>query len=804
MRKIHIGIHVYTEPDRLRATLAGLRAHMPCAYELLLLPDGPDTVTQAALATLHEIPQLKTVEPCGAAACFNRLVSGQKFDMYVFLESGTLVGPNWLEHLLAALDSDPQNGLAGPSTNHAWNDQGVFREGGSTPAEIERTAQQAFAQFGYQVRTLEPLYSLADFCYVVRREVVDAIGFADEEYGLGPCWEMDYNIRAARAGWRSVWACAAYVHRAPFTSRRRREEALRFEASKQRYQDKFCGARLRGEKKDYRVHCRGDACPNFAPKELIRIKEISASSTPHPGNILEPESAGPIDSQQDKSRPEAAAPFIDEQESRNRTAAPTGVEVTQQSDPLVTCIMPTYNRRCYIPQAIRCFLRQDYPNCELLIVDDGTDRISDCIPDHARIRYVRLDRKLSIGAKRNLACAQAGGDFVVHWDDDDWYPPQRVRSQVRALLDRPADMCGTSRLLYYQGATDQVWEYRYAAQSNPWVAGNTLAYRKGFWERNKFPDIQVGEDSRFVWSGAGKAIADLADSTLCVASMHPRNTSRKETAGAYWYPQPTSRVHELLGDEMYIYRSAEVAADLKSSPLVSCIMPTYNRRSFIALSLRCFCYQDYPSRELVIVDDGEDAVIDLVQDLPYVRYIRLPHRASIGAKRNLACQHARGEIIAHWDDDDWYAPDRLRYQVAPILMNEADVTGLENAYVLDLPTGEFWTTNSDLHRRMFTGNVHGGTLVYRKSILSCGLHYPEISLAEDAWLLHHAVRGGKQLVRLTNPGLFVYVRHGRNAWRFQTGRFLDPLGWERIQSPVTFPTDVLVSYVEAAAPSRAI
>jgi hypothetical protein len=81
---------------------------------------------------------------------------------------------------------------------------------------------------------------------------------------------MDYNIRAARAGFRGVWACSAYVHRAPFTPRRRYEEARRFEASKRLYQDKFCGARLRGEKRDFRPHCLGDACPNFAPPALLR------------------------------------------------------------------------------------------------------------------------------------------------------------------------------------------------------------------------------------------------------------------------------------------------------------------------------------------------------------------------------------------------------------------------------------------------------------------------------------------------------------------------------------------------------
>ena len=201
-----------------------------------------------------------------------RLMTSTDADVLVLLESGTQVGPGWLEHLLAALCADPHNGLAGPSTNVSWNEQCAFPRSGATPAEVARTADEAANRFGKEARTLEPLYSLADFCYVVRREVIETIGAADEAYGLGPCWEMDYNIRAARAGWRGVWAGAAYVHRSPFTERRRREEALRFDASKRLYQDKFCGARLRGEKTDYRSHCRGDACPNF-PAAISRYRQ---------------------------------------------------------------------------------------------------------------------------------------------------------------------------------------------------------------------------------------------------------------------------------------------------------------------------------------------------------------------------------------------------------------------------------------------------------------------------------------------------------------------------------------------------
>src|SRR5215218_4381370 len=73
--------------------------------------------------------------------------------------------------------------------------------------------------------------------------------------------------------------------------------------------------------------------------------------------------------------------------------------------PLVTCIMPTCDRRRFVPHAVDCFLRQDYPNVELLIVDDGRDAVEDLVPARAGIRYMRMDRTLRIGAKRNEACA---------------------------------------------------------------------------------------------------------------------------------------------------------------------------------------------------------------------------------------------------------------------------------------------------------------------------------------------------------------------------------------------------------------
>jgi O-antigen biosynthesis protein len=778
MPRVCIGIHVQSRPERLRSSIQSLQAHTSIPFDLVILPDDADQPLKTFIRRLDV--QAVTKETAGAAASFNRLASINGPDVFVFLESGVRVSPRWLDHLLHAFDSDPRNGLAGPSTNNSWNQQCAFPRAGASEDQIIGTARAAEERFGSEVRALDTLHSLGDFCYAVRREVIESVGAADERYASGPCWEMDYNIRAARAGWRGVWACAAYVHRAPFTSRRRNDERRYFEASKRLYQDKFCGARLRGQKTDYRSHCRGDACANFAPGDLIEIKRQLETS--------------------DLSRISQSAKSVTNDErtaTRVATSPPVSdpIRVTV-ADPLVTCIMPTHNRRRFVPQAIRCFLRQDYSNLELLVIDDGSDQISDCLPESDRIRYLHLDRKLTIGAKRNHACEQARGEFIVHWDDDDWYPADRVSRQIKPLREADCEVSGTSRILYLDLKDTRVWEYRYPSATSSWVGGNTLAYRKSFWARHRFPDIQVGEDSRFVWSAGGKYIHDLMDPTLCIATAHSENTSRKDINGAYWHPQSFDRVESLLGQDIYFYLTA---GGERTWPLVSCIMPTFNRRAYVAQSLQSFQQQDYPERELIVVDDGSDPIEDLIPKGANISYLRLPRRTTIGAKRNLACQHARGDIIAHWDDDDWYAPDRLRYQAAPLLQGHADLTGLENAFVLQLPQGEFWGIDAHLHQRLFVGNVHGGTLVYRKELWTNGLRYPEVNLAEDASLIFRATRMGKRLMKLSNPGVFVYVRHGRNAWReFAPGTFIDPQGWRRISHPPNFPQSAIAQFQSAA------
>ena len=216
---------------------------------------------------------------------------------------------------------------------------------------------------------------------------------------------------------------------------------------------------------------------------------------------------------------------------------------------LVTCIMPTADRRRFVPGAIRWFLAQDYAERELVIVDDGADSVADLVPDDPRIRYFRSETRQPVGVKRNFACRAARGEVLVHWDDDDWSAPWRLRYQIDQLRAEAADICGLSRVWFYAREEQRAWEYVYPSRQKPWVYGASLCYTREFWQRHPFPEIRTGEDTRFVWADARARVHALPDSRLLVALIHGNNTSRKRTSDSRYQPREVGEIEQLLGGD---------------------------------------------------------------------------------------------------------------------------------------------------------------------------------------------------------------------------------------------------------------
>jgi glycosyltransferase involved in cell wall biosynthesis len=102
--------------------------------------------------------------------------------------------------------------------------------------------------------------------------------------------------------------------------------------------------------------------------------------------------------------------------------------------PLVSCILATRNRPPFLTQAIKYFLRQTYPNKELIIVDDSETSAAALVPDGAAITYIKLEVQLMLGTKLNLGIDAAAGQIIQKLDDDDYYHPEFLQTTIQALL----------------------------------------------------------------------------------------------------------------------------------------------------------------------------------------------------------------------------------------------------------------------------------------------------------------------------------------------------------------------------------
>lgn len=214
--------------------------------------------------------------------------------------------------------------------------------------------------------------------------------------------------------------------------------------------------------------------------------------------------------------------------------------------------MPTGYRREWAQRALRCFLRQDYQDRELVIVDEGPADLG-ASTNHPGVRYLKVSPGLSVGEKRNIACELAAGDIILHWDDDDWSAEWRIAYQVGQLLTHDAGVSGVSDLILCDAVAQRGWQYRYPREMAAWVAGGTLCYWKEIWLATPFEAMLEGEDTAFVASADPQQVVPCALNTFYIATMHERNTSAKRPAPPLWEEYSIERIRALLADDARDY-----------------------------------------------------------------------------------------------------------------------------------------------------------------------------------------------------------------------------------------------------------
>jgi glycosyltransferase involved in cell wall biosynthesis len=150
---------------------------------------------------------------------------------------------------------------------------------------------------------------------------------------------------------------------------------------------------------------------------------------------------------------------------------------------------------------------------------------------------------------------------------------------------------------------------------------------------------------------------------------------------------------------------------LKMSPLVSVIIPTFNRATLIARALESVLSQDYTPIELIIVDDGStDQTGEILQKYSAKIHYHYQGNSGVSAARNAGIRLSRGEFIAFLDSDDWWVQGKIRSQVEALIESGEKV----------VHTGEIWIRNG---KRVNPCNHHqkSGGWIFEQMLPLCAI-----------------------------------------------------------------------------------
>ena len=194
-------------------------------------------------------------------------------------------------------------------------------------------------------------------------------------------------------------------------------------------------------------------------------------------------------------------------------------------------------------------------------------------------------------------------------------------------------------------------------------------------------------------------------------------------------------------------------------PRVSCLMVTANRRQLAQRAVNCFIRQRYPNRELVVIDDGQEDYTPLFrtihpEDITYIKIPKDPDMV-LGKLRNMALDHAAGDYIIQWDDDDWYHPNRISIQ-AGYLDEGYDACCLA-ASLMHLDNPDFFS----LPYIGYLPNGIPGSIMHKRSE---DVRYPEYRRAEDTVYLREWMKYRYAKLPEQHAGLFIRCFHGTNTW----------------------------------------
>jgi glycosyltransferase involved in cell wall biosynthesis len=188
--------------------------------------------------------------------------------------------------------------------------------------------------------------------------------------------------------------------------------------------------------------------------------------------------------------------------------------------------MVTANRPQLMKRALYSYLKQTYPNTEMVVIDDGETDLSDplsMVPSD-ELKYEKLDSNQGyvLGALRNRSLQVASGEYLVQWDDDDWYHPERIERQINVLVEGDYDACCLPSSLMHLDSLEFL-HHPYIGELPEGIPGSIMHRRSDI---IRYPETRRSEDTAYLKDWMKKRYTKLPDDQyhLFIRCYHGRNT----------------------------------------------------------------------------------------------------------------------------------------------------------------------------------------------------------------------------------------------------------------------------------------
>jgi len=168
---------------------------------------------------------------------------------------------------------------------------------------------------------------------------------------------------------------------------------------------------------------------------------------------------------------------------------------------------------------------------EWIILDDGTEKIGDLVKkyttDLPNIRYIALDEKLNIGAKRNRLNQEAKGDIIISMDDDDWYSPDRISHVVTKFAQNPSyQLAGCSELYLYYSDTGEI--LKLGPYGSNHATNGTMAYKAMYAKMHMYDESVIYAEEKSFLENYKHPMIQLESKKTMLVMSHSENTFDKD------------------------------------------------------------------------------------------------------------------------------------------------------------------------------------------------------------------------------------------------------------------------------------